>query len=48
MWRLMRLSPSLALRVLAALAARGPEGSTADRGPVPVPTAEVSGGPAPR
>jgi NAD(P)-dependent dehydrogenase (short-subunit alcohol dehydrogenase family) len=48
MWRLMRLSPSLALRVLAALAARGPEGSTAGRGPVPVPTAEVSGGTAPR
>ncbi len=44
MWRLMRLSPSLVLRVLAAVAARRPEGATADGGPVPVPTAEVSGG----
>jgi NAD(P)-dependent dehydrogenase (short-subunit alcohol dehydrogenase family) len=48
MWRLMRLSPSLVLRVLAAAATRGPEGSTAGSGPVPVPTAEVSGGTAPR
>jgi NAD(P)-dependent dehydrogenase (short-subunit alcohol dehydrogenase family) len=48
MWRLMRLSPSLVLRVLAAMAARGPEGTTAARRAVPVPTAEVSGGTAPR
>ncbi|SHN71512.1 Short-chain dehydrogenase [Geodermatophilus obscurus] len=48
MWRLMRLSPSLVLRVLAAVAARRPEGPTADGGPVPVPTAEVSGGTPPR
>jgi NAD(P)-dependent dehydrogenase (short-subunit alcohol dehydrogenase family) len=48
MWRLMRLSPSLVLRVLAAVAARRPEGAPAGRGPVPVPTAEVSGGTPPR
>jgi NAD(P)-dependent dehydrogenase (short-subunit alcohol dehydrogenase family) len=48
MWRLMRLSPSLVLRALAAMAARGPEGTTAARRAVPVPTAEVSGGTAPR
>jgi NAD(P)-dependent dehydrogenase (short-subunit alcohol dehydrogenase family) len=48
MWRLMRLSPSLVLQVWAAMAARGPWGSTTARGPVPVPTAEVSGGTAPR
>ena len=48
MWRLMRLSPSLVMRVLAAMAARGPEGTTAARGPAPVPTAEVSAGTAPR
>jgi NAD(P)-dependent dehydrogenase (short-subunit alcohol dehydrogenase family) len=43
MWRLMRLSPSLVLRVWAAMAARAPWDSTPPRGPVPVPTAEVSG-----
>jgi NAD(P)-dependent dehydrogenase (short-subunit alcohol dehydrogenase family) len=48
MWRLMRLSPSLVLRVLAAVAARRPEGAPAGRGPVPVPTAEVSRGTPPR
>jgi NAD(P)-dependent dehydrogenase (short-subunit alcohol dehydrogenase family) len=48
MWRLMRLSPSLVLRVLAAMAARGPEGTTAPGRPVPPPTAEVPGGTAPR
>jgi short-subunit dehydrogenase len=48
MWRLMRLSPSLVLRGLAAVAARRPEGAPAGRGPVPVPTAEVSGGTPPR
>ena len=48
MWRLMRLSPSLVLRALAAIAARGPEGTTAARRAAPVPTAEVSGGTAPR
>ena len=48
MWRLMRLSPSLVLRLLAAMAARGPDGSTAAGSPVPVPTAEVSGGTAQR
>ena len=48
MWRLMRLSPSLVLRVMVAVAARRPEGATAGRGPVPVPTAEVSGGTPPR
>ncbi|WP_448621282.1 SDR family NAD(P)-dependent oxidoreductase [Geodermatophilus sp. URMC 65] len=44
MWRLMRLSPSLVLRVWAAAAARGPGGSTTVSEPGPVPTAEVSGG----
>ena len=48
LWRLMRLSPSLVLRVLAAVAARRPEGAPAGRGPVPVPTAEVSGATPPR
>ena len=48
MWWLMRLSPSLVLRVLAAVAARRPAGATAATGPQPVPTAEVSGGTASR
>ena len=48
MWRLMRLSPSLVLRVLAAVAARRPGGATGGRRPVPAPTAEVSGGTPPR
>ncbi len=48
MWWLMRLSPSLVLRVLAAVAARRPGGATGGRGPVPAPTAEVSGGTPPR
>jgi NAD(P)-dependent dehydrogenase (short-subunit alcohol dehydrogenase family) len=48
MWRLMRLSPSLVLRVLAAMAARGPQGATAPGRAVPLPAAEVPGGTAPR
>lgn len=48
MWGLMRLSPSLVLRGMAAVAARGREEAVAGRGPAPVPTAEVSGGTAPR
>ena len=48
MWRLMRLSPSLVRRIQAAVAARGLEDSAAGGGPVPVPTAGVSGGSPPR
>ncbi|MGR6967371.1 SDR family NAD(P)-dependent oxidoreductase [Geodermatophilus sp. URMC 61] len=48
MWRLMRLSPSLVLRVWAAMAARGPGGSGTVRAPAPAPTAEVSREPASR
>ena len=48
MWRLMRLSPSLVLRVSAAVAARGREGGTAGGGPAPVPTAGAPGRTAPR
>jgi len=48
MWRLMRLSPSLVLRISAAVAARGREGGRAGGSPAPVPTAGAPGGTAPR
>lgn len=41
LWRLMRLSPSLVLRVSAAVAARGREEHGAGAGTVSVPSAEV-------